>query len=364
MKRVGITTTIPVEVVYAAGCVPVDLNNVFINSPDAAALVAEAEHAGYPRNACGWIKGIYSTVSKGCVDAVIAVVEGDCSQTQAMVETLEMSGIEIIPFAYPYSRDRDMLRLQIDKLIQKLGTTWEEAEKWKKRLDAIRKRVWMLDELTWQNGSLNSFDNHYFQICCSDFNGNPDAFEAEVDEILRQAQNDRVSAQGNGVSAQNDGGVAPNKLPPFREQVPETPTLHSPLSTPHSSPLCLGYIGVPPIFTDFYEFIESLGVRIVFNEVQRQFSMPHKTSDIVEQYALYTYPYDIFARIEDIKREVEKRSIAGLLHYTQSFCFRQIQDLIIRKRIDIPILTIEGESPGKLDARTRVRIESFIEMLS
>jgi len=341
MKRIGITTTIPVEVVYAAGCVPVDLNNVFINSPDAAALVAEAEHAGYPRNACGWIKGIYSTVANGYVDAVIAVVEGDCSQTQAMVETLEMSGIEIIPFAFPYGRDRDMLRLQIDKLIKRLGTTWEEAENWKKRLDVIRRKVWKLDDLTWKQDSITSFDNHYYQICCSDFNGAPDAFEAEVDEILRQAQNE-------GVMAQNDGILS----------------LHSQLSTLDSPPLRLGYIGVPTIFTDFYEFIESLGVRIVFNEVQRQFSMPYKTNDIVEQYARYTYPYDVFARIEDIKTEVEERSIAGLLHYTQSFCFRQIQDMIIRKRIDVPILTIEGESPCKLDARTRVRIESFIEMLS
>ena len=48
MKRIGITTTIPVEIVYAAGCVPVDLNNSFITSDSAAALVAEAEYRGLP----------------------------------------------------------------------------------------------------------------------------------------------------------------------------------------------------------------------------------------------------------------------------------------------------------------------------
>ena len=86
--------------------------------------------------------------------------------------------------------------------------------------------------------------------------------------------------------------------------------------------------------------------------------------DLVEQYALYTYPYDVFARIADIKREIDRRSIRGLIHYTQSFCFRQIQDLIIRRHIDIPILTIEGDTPMPLDARTKVRIESFVEMLA
>ena len=129
------------------------------------------------------------------------------------------------------------------------------------------------------------------------------------------------------------------------------------------SALTIGYVGVPPIFTDFYPYMESLGVTVAFNEVQRQFAMPFDTDDLVEQYALYTYPYDIFARIEDISREIDRRGLKGLIHYAQSFCFRQIQDLIIRRHIDIPILTLEGDSPARLDARTKVRIESFIEML-
>lgn len=303
---------------------PVDLNNVFITSEDPTALVAEAEYQGYPRNACGWIKGIYSTALKGGVDAVVAVVEGDCSQTQAMVETLEMQGVEVIPFAFPYGRDRDLLRMQIDKLIARLGTTWDDTLQWKHKLDEVRRKVWKLDELTWQRGTVSSFDNHYYQVSCSDFNGDPVAFEAEVDAKITAAEE----------------------------------------AEPDLGGLRLGYIGVPPIFTDIYQYIESLGVRIAFNEVHRQFTMPFETNDLVEQYALYTYPYDVFARIEDIKREVERRNLNGLLHYTQSFCFRQIQDLIIRKQIGVPILTIEGDAPTRLDARTKIRIESFVEMVS
>ncbi|MGB9619210.1 MAG: 2-hydroxyacyl-CoA dehydratase family protein [Armatimonadota bacterium] len=321
MRRIGITATVPVEVVYAAGCVPVDLNNAFINSEDPAELVAQAELDGYPRTACGWIKGIYSLVKGGICDAVIAVVEGDCSQTQAMVETLALTGVEIIPFAFPYGRDRDLLRLQIDKLISHLGTTWEGALGWKRRLDRIRRKVWALDEHSWKHGTVSSFDNHYYQVSCSDFNGDPDAFESSVPD--------------------------PAKYP----------------ASPSDGKLRLGYIGVPPILTDFYDVIENIGARVVFNEVQRQFTMPFDTEDLVEQYLLYTYPYDIFGRIQDIKREVERRRIAGLIHYTQSFCYRQIQDLIIRRHINVPILTMEGDAPGKLDARTKVRLESFVEML-
>lgn len=323
MKRIGMTTSIPVEAVFAAGHVPVDLNNIFINDPDPSGLASEAEYAGYPRNACGWIKGLYSVAARGDVDAVVAVVEGDCSQTQAMVETLEEQGMEIIPFSYPYGRDRDVLRLQISKLMERLGTTWDASLEWKKRLDRVRRKVRDLDEMTWKSGRVTSFENHYFQVCCSDFNRDPDAFESEVDLRLIQ-DTDALPLDGR---------------------------------------LRLGYIGVPPIFSDLYDFIESIGARVVFNEVQRQFAMPNDTEDLVEQYALYTYPYDVFARIADIQREIERRSIRGLIHYTQSFCFRQIQDLIIRKHISIPILTIEGDTPMPLDARTKVRIESFVEML-
>lgn len=312
------------EVVYAAGYTPVDLNNVFISSANPSALVAEAEQQGYPRNACGWIKGIYSTAIESDLEALVAVVEGDCSQTYAMMETLQMQGLRILPFSFPYGRDRDVLRLQIDKLISALGTTWEEALEWKRRLDIIRRKIQRLDELTWRRGTLSSLENHYYQVCCSDFNSNPDAFEREVDQ--------RLAAAESGEPA-------------------------------HGAPK-LGYVGIPPIFADFYTYIETLGVRIAFNEVQRQFTMPFSTDDLVEQYALYTYPYDVFARIEDIEREVERRGLVGLIHYTQSFCFRQIEDLIIRKAIDLPILTLEGDTPMNLDARTKVRIESFVEMLT
>jgi benzoyl-CoA reductase/2-hydroxyglutaryl-CoA dehydratase subunit BcrC/BadD/HgdB len=125
----------------------------------------------------------------------------------------------------------------------------------------------------------------------------------------------------------------------------------------------LGYLGVPPIFGQFYEYIESHGARVVFNEIQRQFSMPSENGDIIEQYLDYTYPYDINRRIEDIRSAIEERDLDGLIHYTQTFCFRQIYDIIMKETLPLPILTLEGDRPGNIDSRTAVRIETFIEML-
>ena len=91
--------------------------------------------------------------------------------------------------------------------------------------------------------------------------------------------------------------------------------------------------------------------------------MPEQIEDIVEQYRKYTYPYGIFYRLEDIKTEIKQRKLDGIIHYVQSFCFRQIEDMIIREKFDVPVLTIEGDNPAKVDARTKLRIESFLEML-
>lgn len=323
-KKVGITTTVPVEVVYAAGYTPVDLNNIFITDENPHDLIEEAELAGYPRNICAWIKGIYTTVVKNKeITRVIAVTQGDCSNTHALMETLHLEGIDIIPFAYPFDRDRDLLKLQIEKMMKVFKVRASQVKKAKKALDAVRALVWRIDELTWQENKVRGFDNHLWQVCCSDFNGNPEKFGAEAEQYLAGLEN--------------------------------APSIEAPIR--------LGYIGVPPIMTDLYDYLESKGARVVFNEIQRQFTMPFETKDLVEQYALYTYPYDIFWRLEDISREIKSRNIHGIIHYAQSFCYRQIQDLIIRRKLSIPVLTIEGDRPLHLDARTKMRIDAFVEML-
>ncbi len=99
----GFTTTIPVEVVLAAGLTPVDLNNLFIADPGARALAAEAEASGFPRTICTWIKGIYAALQRHPeIAAVIVACQGDCSYTQALGEILEAEGRQVIHFKFPY----------------------------------------------------------------------------------------------------------------------------------------------------------------------------------------------------------------------------------------------------------------------
>jgi len=320
---VGITSTIPVEIVYAAGLKPVDLNNLFITSDRPDRLITQAESAGFSHNICAWIKGIYSIVINHEVKRVIAVTGGDCSNTTALSELLTRRGVRIIPFDYPQNRERAPLMEQMERLSQSLSTDWAHIKKIKSRLDRIRAKLRELDRLTYGKNVVTGFENHLFLVNSSDFRSDPDLYENELDEFLSEV-----------------GEREPKK-----------------------NEIRLGYLGVPPIFNQFYEHIESLGARVVFNEIQRQFSMPYEDQDIVDQYLNYNYPYKIEGRIEDIKKAIVERGLDGLIHYTQTFCFRQIYDMILRESLSLPILTIEGDGPRNIDSRTAIRIETFVEML-
>lgn len=320
---VGFTTTIPLEILVAAGRRPVDLNNIFITDPDPQGLIEEAELDGFPRNICGWIKGIYGIARRRGIETLVAVTEGDCSNTQALMEVLSLHDVTTVPFAYPYDRSEQSVRHEIDKLARFFGATPEGVREAKERLDRVREKVHEIDRLTWEENRVDGGENHYWQVCTSDMNSDIKRFEAEVDAFLLEARGRE----------------------PFRDG------------------LRLAYIGVPPIVGDLYGTLEGMGARVVFNETQRQFSMPYRVDSLVEQYRRYTYPYDIFTRLEDIEREIARRQVDGVIHYVQSFCFRQIEDLIVRRRLKLPVLTLEGDRPGPLDARSRLRLEGFIEML-
>ena len=325
MGAVGFTTSIPVEVLLAAGKRPVDLNNAFISAPEAHAFVHEAERRGFPSTCCAWMRGIYGVLLTLDIDEVIAVVRGDCSQTQALMEVLQMEGTRVYPFAYPYDRSPHAMGVEIGKLRDHFGVRVEDVEVAKGRLDRIRRKLNRLDLLTWRDGLVSGGENHRFLVASSDMKGDPWAFERQVDAFLEEV----------------------------RQRAPH----------PGGEEIRLGYLGVPPIWQDLYEKVERPGVRIVFNEIQRQFSMPYLAPSVEEQYLRFTYPYEVFFRLEDIQRESVRRGLDGFIHYAQTFCFRQIEDKIMRHHLSKPVLTLEGDRPEPLDARTETRIEAFLEML-
>ena len=60
-KRIGFTSSFPVEVVYAAGYTPIDLNNIFVEG-NSTEYIRKAELKGFPRTICAWIKGNFALI--------------------------------------------------------------------------------------------------------------------------------------------------------------------------------------------------------------------------------------------------------------------------------------------------------------
>ena len=325
MKITGITTSVPTEVLLAADCQPIDLNNIFISDADPERLVTKAERAGFPINCCTWIKGIYGTVMERGIDSVICVTNGDCSNTQMLMEVLKLKGVNTIPFAYPDSPNLLHMQACLESLAKTLDTTVDAAEKMRLELERARSLARELDELTWKDDVASGFENHYWLVSASDFIGDVSEYEKGLNRLLTECRTRK----------------------PYSDDM-----------------LRLAYIGVPPVFArDLYRFLERNGARVVFNEIQRQFAMPNECGSLAEQYCKYTYPYSLSQRVDDILPELKERHVDGVIHYVQAFCHRGIGDIVLRENIKLPMLTIEGNTEYNLTQHLKTRLEAFLDVV-
>ena len=325
VKKVGITTTVPSEILFAAGLVPVDMNNLFITAEKYDQYIERAERDGFPKSMCAWIKGIYGAVLDHEMDTLIGVVEGDCSNTKVLLEVLERKGVKMIPFGFPHGKEKETMAHQMQSLKSALGVNDTQVEMWRQKLGQVRNLGIKLDTLSYKNNQLSGFENHLFLVSFSDFMNDPDSYASTLKEKIKEVE----------------------------------------LRKPFNDKIRLGYIGVPPMQGDLYDFLEGMEARIVYNEVQREFMFPRwqDSTNIVDQYLDYTYPYDLSSRLVDINKQVEERELDAIIHYTQAFCHKAAEDMIIKSDLDVPVLQIEGDKLNVLDARTKLRIEAFVDML-
>ncbi len=325
MKKIGITTTVPIEILLAAGYQPVDLNNVFITDHSPDRLVSIAEKAGFPLNCCSWIKGIYGVCMDYGIDTVLGVTTGDCSNTIMLMEVLKLRGLKVIPFAYPDQPDTQRMHYALQALAESLSTTMEAVNRVRDDLKPSRNLAQELDRLTWKDRLVSGWENHLWLVSSSDFNQDYHKYYDQLKGLLADCR----------------------KRQPYPQDW-----------------LKLAYIGVPSVYgKDLYHYLENHQTRVVFNEIQRQFAMPNPGSTLAEQYSNYTYPYSIYDRLKDITSELKRRQIDGVIHYVQAFCHRGIGDIIFRDTLKLPILTLEGNDDFYLTQHVKTRVEAFLDML-
>ncbi|MFH1531269.1 MAG: BadF/BadG/BcrA/BcrD ATPase family protein [Pseudomonadota bacterium] len=325
--RMGLFSTVPVEILVAAGFRPLDVNNAFIGAPEPRALLERAEAAGLPRTLCAWTRGLYATTLALGLPRIITVFEGDCSANRAMAELLRDRGVDVLPFRYPLAdRTEAGVQAALEELARRLGTTLAAAEAVRADLAPLRSALESLDRLTWDEGRLSGAENHRWLVSSSDLGGG-DAAAFLV----------AINAAIGAAACRDPAGRGPR----------------------------LGLFGVPPALTDLHGAVEAAGARVIFNEVASDFAMTPPATDLADQYRRYAYPYGVEARGLRAIREADRRGVDAWVVYDQSFCHHNLERPAVDRLLgDRPRLHLEGDAPGPVGARDRIRLEAFIRTLA
>ncbi len=308
VPKIGITALVPPEVIFACGGEPFDVNNVI------------PESKKYPKNKlCAWT-AIWKEMLVNreiLIDSLVVVAGGDCHNALVDGQKAAKSGIPTHFFFYPFDGDIEYMESQLYKLSDFLGNikspeTIKEIKKVKelgRKIDAKRCR-----------GRIASADAFRVLISFSDLQGDIEQFKKTISSI----KENRIEGEHR-----------------------------------------VALIGVPPIYYDFHEAAQSLGMHIVFDELPFEF-LRHGGSDIrtlARDYCDYTFSRQLDFRISFLQKELEKRNVEGVIHYTQYACHHNLEDEVMREELDYPVLTIQGDLPGATSQQVKLRLEAFKEML-
>jgi benzoyl-CoA reductase/2-hydroxyglutaryl-CoA dehydratase subunit BcrC/BadD/HgdB len=307
VPKIGITALVPPELIFACLGEPYDVNNIIPTSKK------------YPRNKlCAWTAIWQEMLVKReiNIDSLIVVAGGDCHNALVDGQKAAMSGIPTHFFFYPFDGNPEYLEAQLCKLSDFLGSIkcpekFKDVKKFKKMGQRIdKKRI---------NGKISSSEAFRILISFSDLMGDFNKFEKALEVKEKNIDmNNRVAL-----------------------------------------------IGVPPIYHDFHDVAQSLDLQIVFDELPYEF-VRHTGTDINEvarDYCNYTFARPLDFRIEFLQKELEKRKVDGVIHYTQFACHHMLEDEILRQKLDYPMLTIQGDLPGKTPEQIKLRLEAFREVL-
>jgi benzoyl-CoA reductase/2-hydroxyglutaryl-CoA dehydratase subunit BcrC/BadD/HgdB len=308
MSTVGITALVPPELIFACGKKPCDINNYVPKS-----------RLQPTSKLCAWTAIWRDMILKGeiSVDSLVVVAGGDCHNALVDGQKVSMKGLSTFFLFYPFEDDPDYLKDQLEKLSIFLGDIAEP--KLFKEIKNIKKRILEVDQLR-INGKIPAEKAFEIMVSASDFQGDVTHFKNIIEEVKEGKQE-------------------------------------------YKSRIAL--LGVPPIYSDFHILLKSLGIHVVYDELPYEFARlsGENIKDLAKNYCNYTFARSLEFRLDFLEKELEKRKVDGVIHYTQFACHHLLEDDVLRKSIDYPFLTIQGDLPGKTPKQAILRLEAFSEML-
>ncbi len=309
MSTVGITALVPPELIFACGKKPCDINNFVPKS----ALRPDSK-------LCAWTAIWRDMILRNelPLDYLVVVAGGDCHNALVDGQKVALKGLRTFYLFYPFEDEPDYLKEQLEELSYFLGEVqnprvFEAVSKVKEKgLDLDRKRI---------EGKVSASKAFEVMVSLSDLRGNISLFEGLLEDVDEK-------------------------------------------NLDYTSRVAL--VGVPPIYPDFHEVLKSFGLHVVYDELPYEFARltGKNIDDLARNYCNYTFARNLKFRLDFLEKELKKRKIDGVIHYTQYACHHLLEDDILRDRLDYPFLTIQGDLPGRTPKQVNLRLEAFSEMLA
>ncbi len=306
--KIGITALVPPEILYAYGHSSLDVNNFVPSSP----LKPKVK-------LCAWTAIWREMIIRKEIelDGLIVVASGDCYNSVVDGQKVASFGYPVTYFFYPFDGDPKEMERELEKLSLFLGE--EKNESIYDKIYELKKKSMELDEKRWK-GEIWGKDLFPLLVSFSDLGGNISTMQRKMEEFECR----------DGIEG-----------------------------------ISIALLGVPPIYCDFHEVAERIGFHVVFDELPYEFIRLRgkNEKEIAHSYASYSFARDLNFRTHLLKKELKKRRVEGVVHYTQFPCHHILEDEILRKELPYSILTIQGDLPQKTPEQIKLRLEAFYEML-
>lgn len=309
---IGITALVPPEVIYACGERALDLNNFVPNSKL------------NPRDKlCAWTAIWRDLVLSGEVkiDALVVIAGGDCNNAIVDGEKLELAGIRTLYLMYPFDGSKRLMRMQIEKLLNFLGGIKDRSMF--KKISKLKKQAMRLDELR-VRGRASAKDVFQIEVSSSDLMGDLRKYEEALNSVIERKLDYKYR---------------------------------------------IALLGTPPIYPDFHDYLQSIGLHVVYDEMPYEFIRLEgkNLEEIAANYRNYTFARNIKFRLKFIENEIRRREVQAIIHFQQFACHHKLEDPILRqyfnKELGIPYVTIEADLPSKTPEQVKLRLDAFAERL-
>lgn len=325
-RRVGLFSTVPVEVLFAANREPVDLNNLFVASQAPGEFLRQSDVLGLAPTLCAWTRGLFGVSVASEFSTVVVVPQGDCSSNVTMAGLLEQRGVQVVEFSYPVglADATGMLEREIERFAGCFSVPLGRVQEQFERLRPVRELLDRLDRMNWIDRVVPGSVARQYLLQSTDMGGNSALFQRRLESLLGEFEDARP-------------GAGPR----------------------------MAVFGVPAIIGGLVERLEAGGAGVVLCETESDFAMIPPAASLVDQYLRYAYPYGIEGRLKRFVRLARARGVDGVVVYSQAFCHHNLEMACVESALtEWPTLFLEGDLPQALSPRDAVRLDGFMELFA